>query len=94
LKRGRHRPVRTCLGCGARDSQDRMLRLAVGASGELRLQERGGGRGGYLHRRNRCWEACLGKKRFYRAFRVEVGREARVKMVQELRRGCLEYADD
>lgn len=84
LKRG-HRPERTCIGCGARDDKRGMLRLTASANGELQLDRTGRRRGGYLHKREVCWEAFLRKKRLYRAFRLEIGREAREKLIQELR---------
>ncbi|MFM7246808.1 MAG: YlxR family protein [Actinomycetota bacterium] len=41
------RPERTCAGCGRRRPQDRLVRLAVGASGAVEVGARGG-RGTYL----------------------------------------------
>ena len=71
-----------------------MLRLVADPTGALKLQNRGTGRGGYLHKQNACWEACLGKKRFYRAFHREIGREARVKLIHQLRERNWENADE
>jgi predicted RNA-binding protein YlxR (DUF448 family) len=51
-KRG-HRPQRTCLGCGARDAQDQLIRLAVTGKDQLEV-EKNCGRGGYLHRDAKC----------------------------------------
>ena len=93
LKRG-HRPGRTCLGCGVRDNKEDLLRLVVTATGELRIDQLGTGRGGYLHEKESCWEAFLGKKKLYRAFHLEIGREARVKLIQGLRDRCRENGDE
>ncbi len=71
-----------------------MLRLEADLSGELKLQDQGPGRGGYLHKREECWESCLGKKKFYRAFHMEIGREARIKLIHELRERSWENADE
>ncbi len=89
LKRN-HRPERTCLGCGVRDNKGNLLRLVVTTSGELIVDQMGTGRGGYLHEKGTCWEAFLGKKKLYRAFHLEIGREARGKLIQGLRDRCRE----
>jgi hypothetical protein len=79
-----HRPQRTCLGCGARDAKENLIRLAVTNERELIIDDRLG-RGGYLHGRPECWQAFLGRKSQYRAFRVEVGREQREQLIRRLR---------
>ena len=89
-----HGPERTCLGCGIRDDKENLLRLVATSGGELHLQKMGSGRGGYLHVCEVCWEAFRGKKRLYRAFHVEIGREARGKLIQELRNRCWENGDE
>ncbi|MGH7831893.1 MAG: YlxR family protein [Candidatus Binatia bacterium] len=80
-----HRPQRTCLGCGARDEQGRMLRLVVRETGELQVDRLGRGRGGYLHDTEACREAFCRRKSVHRAFRVEVSRLTREKFAQSLR---------
>ncbi len=92
LKRN-HRPERTCLGCGVRDNKKNLLRLVATTSGELIVDQMGTGRGGYLHEKGTCWEAFLGKKKVYRAFHLEIGREARGKLIQGLRDRCRENGD-
>lgn len=84
MKRG-HRPRRTCLGCGARDDREAMWRLVIRGEAELRIDKRGEGRGGYLHKKESCWEAFLRKKSLSRAFRAEVRRGAKEKLVSALR---------
>ncbi|MSP37058.1 MAG: DUF448 domain-containing protein [Deltaproteobacteria bacterium] len=81
-KRG-YRPQRTCLGCGARADQAQMIRLAAAGPDQLRV-ERHQGRGGYLHRDERCQRAFVGRKGMYRAFHVEVNRAAKTKLIEEL----------
>lgn len=83
MKRG-YRPQRTCLGCGARNEQSALLRI-VERAGELCVDRLAEGRGAYLHRREECWGAFVRKKSLYRALRVEVGREAKQRLVQALR---------
>ncbi len=92
LKRN-HRPERTCLGCGVRDYKGNLLRLVVTTSGELIVDQMGTGRGGYLHEKGTCWESFLGKKKVYRAFHLEIGREVRGKLIQGLRDRCQENKD-
>jgi hypothetical protein len=86
VKSGRS-PLRTCLGCGARDKKESLLRLVAtdGRRLKLDLQGRYQGRGGYLHRDQECWEGFRRKKSLYRALRVEIDKEARDRFIAELR---------
>jgi predicted RNA-binding protein YlxR (DUF448 family) len=79
-----HRPQRTCLGCGVRDDQKSLIRIIIGADGELITDSRGYGRGGYLHHRHDCWQAFLRRKNTHRAFRVNISKEAKQKLIQIL----------
>jgi predicted RNA-binding protein YlxR (DUF448 family) len=83
MRRG-HSPLRTCLGCGTRDQQGRMIRLTVRGDGGLQVDEAGQGRGGYLHRVKNCWQDFLRRKHHYRAFRMELRKDAKEKLTQEL----------
>ncbi len=62
-----------------------LLRLVVRGDAELQLDRLGKGRGGYLHKAEGCWEAFLRKKSLYRAFHLEIKREAREKLILALR---------
>lgn len=84
LKQG-HRHQRTCLGCGEKDDQKVLLRLVARGRGELQLDRLAEGRGGYLHTNEACWGAFLRKKNLYRAFHIEIEREAREKLILALR---------
>jgi len=70
-------PVRTCLGCRARESQDRLRRLALvqGPEGPRVVWDENrtlGGRGAWLCRAGTgCLEKALRKKILARAFRLE-----------------------
>ena len=77
-------PERTCLGCGARDRKKLLLRLIVNGVGQLEVAAHGQ-RGGYLHRRLECWSAFVGRKSHFRAFRVEVAKLAKEKLLRELK---------
>jgi predicted RNA-binding protein YlxR (DUF448 family) len=75
-------PIRCCVGCGERDAQDRLLRFAHGAKGEL-IPGRGNGRGGYLHPQQKCLQAFLASRSgFVRSLQATVPREARVHYVR------------
>jgi len=78
-----HRPRRTCLGCGVRDDQSNLMRLVVVEHGGLQIQM-GKGRGGYLHSARECWQAFVRRKSLYRAFRLEITKDAKEKFVREL----------
>jgi uncharacterized protein len=82
-KRG-HRPQRTCLGCGATEEQNKLIRLVVGEERELKVDRWAGARGGYLHPARRCWHAFLRRKSLHRAFHVEIGKDAKEKLIREL----------
>ena len=84
LARDEHRPQRTCLGCGGRDDQKNLIRMSIGADGELITDQRGYGRGGYLHHRHDCWQAFVGRKNTHRTFRVNISKEAKQKLIQVL----------
>lgn len=61
------------------------MRLVVLPGDRLERVERGAGRGGYLHAREKCWEAFLRRRSLNRAFRVEVGRQSKERLVLALR---------
>jgi predicted RNA-binding protein YlxR (DUF448 family) len=84
-----HRPRRTCLGCGSQDDRDCLIRLTVGDEGRL-IVDGARGRGGYLHRKQDCWKAFLGRKAVYRAFRGEISRAERERLIRELKDRSLE----
>jgi predicted RNA-binding protein YlxR (DUF448 family) len=60
------------------------VRLAVADQDQLVI-DRFHGRGGYLHHKRTCWQAFLGRKSHYRAFRVEISRAAKERLIQELK---------
>ena len=72
-------PVRTCIGCGRRDAQDRLVRIAL-ADGRLALDpdRRTPGRGGYLHRDPACGEQFVRRRGPIRSLRHTASREERV----------------
>jgi len=81
-----HIPVRSCVGCGGRDSQSRMVRLARDA-GALRIDVKRslGGRGAYLHRADECLSRFAKRRGMVRSLRSAVDAPIRAEVVAELR---------
>lgn len=77
-----HRPQRTCMGCGARDDQEHLLRMAI--DGDRLVLDRERGRGGYLHAQPQCRRLFVAKKGHYRAFHAELTRAMKEKLIDEL----------
>ncbi len=75
-------PVRTCVGCGERDSRSRLLRV-VSVRGHLTPDPRVRlpGRGAWLHPRPTCLQGAL-ERGLSRAFRVETRRDDRARLEQ------------
>jgi predicted RNA-binding protein YlxR (DUF448 family) len=82
-------PQRTCLGCGKKDGQTALLRVVI-QNGDLEVSRLAQGRGGYLHKEETCWDLFLRKKSVVRAFRSEVGRPAKERLISSLRARCRE----
>jgi predicted RNA-binding protein YlxR (DUF448 family) len=72
------------LGCGARERKSQLVRLIVNAAGQLEVAGHGQ-RGGYLHRRTECWSAFVSRKSHFRAFRVELAKPVKEKLVRDLK---------
>ncbi|MDP2601967.1 MAG: YlxR family protein [Deltaproteobacteria bacterium] len=79
-----HLAQRTCLGCNGRDEQGGLIRFRVTEQGDLQIDKKGAGRGGYLHQRAECWQGFLKRKSLYRTFHVEIDRGAKERLVREL----------
>jgi predicted RNA-binding protein YlxR (DUF448 family) len=73
------------MGCGGRDEQSCLIRLTVCGDGLLQIDRDGEGRGGYLHRAAPCWQDFLRRKHHYRAFRMELRKDAKEKLIHELK---------
>jgi predicted RNA-binding protein YlxR (DUF448 family) len=87
VSRVRHRPVRSCVGCGERAPQQDLLCLALAPDGSLRIVDRRRrmGRTAYLHHRPACWERFTARKGPVRSLRRSVEKSARIAVVHGLK---------
>jgi predicted RNA-binding protein YlxR (DUF448 family) len=71
-------PIRSCLGCRARDAQSSLVRV-VAANGALIVDRarRLGGRGGYFHRNDACLATFARRGGFVRSLRCVVAKPER-----------------
>jgi predicted RNA-binding protein YlxR (DUF448 family) len=71
-------PVRTCIGCRARDARSALVRV-VARDGALVVDHDGRlvGRGAYFHRRNACVETFARRGGFVRSLRCMVAKPER-----------------
>jgi len=71
-------PIRTCVGCGERAPQDRLVRFVVrGQDLTLDARRRLAGRGAWLHRDPACWNAFVQRRGTVRSLRAAPSRVAR-----------------
>ena len=64
-------PLRTCIGCRARDEKDLLLRvMAHDGVVEIDIRQVLPGRGAYLHRRRACVEAAFARGAVARVLRT------------------------
>ena len=80
-------PRRTCVGCLRQDTKQHMLRIAaVRETLTLDEQARMPGRGGYLHRSNRCiTDFVLNKKKEVRSLRRSISLDERRNLAELIR---------
>ncbi len=80
-RRGKHVPMRTCVGCRETLPKRTLIRLVRTSEGVLvDPTGRQPGRGAYLHDRRACWERALKKGMLARALRVELTPEDRERL--------------
>ncbi len=81
-RRGRHVPLRTCVGCREVLPKRTLIRLVRTPEGvKVDLTGRLPGRGAYLHDRRSCWERALKKGALARALRVTLTQEDRQRLL-------------
>ena len=81
----KHEPIRTCLGCRARDVRTALVRV-VARDGVLVADHtrRLGGRGGYFHVTDTCIETFARRGGFVRSFRCVVPKPERERFRAQL----------
>ena len=78
-------PVRTCVGCGRRDAQARLVRLQVDGSGAVNAVQRvQAGRSAYVHAERECVAGLIKSRGFRRSLRRDVPVEARRRCAEQL----------
>ena len=83
------KPVRTCVGCGRRDAQARLIRLQVDAAGTLAaVRGAHAGRSAYVHPEPDCVAGLTKSRTLRRSLRRDVPADARKRCVEQL--GALE----
>jgi len=82
-----HIAMRSCVGCGERDDQARMVRLVRDPSGRLLVDAKRSlpGRGAYLHRADACLSRFAKRRGMVRSLHSAVDTPTRVGVVAELR---------
>ena len=77
--RPKHIPQRTCIGCHETKPKREFIRIVRTESGAVAIDSTGkrSGRGAYLCKAKRCWEAGLRKERLDRALRTTITAENR-----------------
>ena len=81
-RRGKHVPMRTCVGCREVLPKRALIRLVRTPEG-VKVDPTGRlpGRGAYLHDRRACWERALKKGSLARALRVTLTEEDRQRLL-------------
>lgn len=80
-RRGKHVPMRTCVGCREVLPKRALIRVVRTPEGvQVDPTGRLPGRGAYLHDRRRCWEQALKRGALDRALRVTLTPEDRERL--------------
>lgn len=81
-----HVPLRTCMGCGERDEQPKLIRVGCDATGRLIVVSSvlHRGRSGYLHPRRQCCSRFAARKGPIRSLRRSIDRVDRKRFVEGL----------
>lgn len=86
MRRHRHKPIRTCMGCSARDEQAGFIRVLCDPDGKLAVVDghHRNGRSGYLHPSRECFARFAARKGSLRSLRRNVDRAERAAFVERL----------
>ncbi len=84
MKRARHIPQRTCVGCRRISPKRALVRIVRLPAGGVEVDPTGkkNGRGAYLCPDQTCWEAALEKRGLDRALKVALSPEERAHLLE------------
>ncbi|MCD6363804.1 MAG: YlxR family protein [Synergistetes bacterium] len=84
MTRGKHIPIRTCIGCGAKKAKEELIRIVRSPDGKVYLDLSGkeSGRGAYICPDLDCLKRALRKKALQRSLKVEKVEESLLKEVE------------
>ncbi len=84
MKRARHIPQRTCVGCRRVSPKRALVRIVRLPAGGVEVDPTGkkGGRGAYLCADQTCWEAALERGGLDRALKVALSPEERARLLE------------
>ena len=84
MKRARHIPQRTCVGCRRISPKRALVRIVRLPAGGVQVDPTGkkGGRGAYLCPHHGCWEAALERRQLDRALKVAFSPEERARLME------------
>ncbi len=86
MNRSAHIAVRTCVGCGSRDVQSRMLRLQWLQDGPGPVDRPAGGRSAYVHACGECVARLEKSRLLERSLRRRVASRERMQLIERLER--------
>ena len=67
-------PSRPCIGCGAQQGKNELIRIVRNQSGEIKLDKTGKlpGRGAYICDKSECLELAIRSKKLEKAFETKI----------------------
>ena len=90
-----HTPIRTCIACGTKSDKRSLLRVVRGADGSVCVDASGkaAGRGAYVCKNAKCFEAARKKRTFESKLRVKISAAAYDRLEEEFSTVCTESAN-
>jgi len=79
VARGRHIPIRTCVGCRGSTAKKELVRIVRTLEGRVEVDPTGKkpGRGAYICPNYQCWKEALRKERLAHALRTTLSPQDR-----------------
>jgi len=86
VSKGKHIPLRTCIGCGEKKPKRELLRIVRTEDNSISYDPTGkaSGRGTYICPKKECLELAIKKKAFSYALKCEISRESLERLKEEL----------